>query len=215
MSKKNLLLSAVGITALGLSSAVFADNFSNPNQDVYVGIQGGYGDTHWNDANGTLLVTNSSNQIIGTHSLRFKDTGFAGRVFAGYDFNQFLALETGYTYFPKADVKVDGTKVNTISTQGVDLLGKITVPVVDNFGLYAKAGPGYLHSSVEHAVPGIKSSTNNIDLVYGLGAQYAFNQHLVADVSFTRYNGNHKTDSSKFQPNADLYAVGLAYKFNI
>lgn len=213
MLKKSLLLSTVGITALGLSSAIFAANLNNSNQDVYVGIQGGYGDTHWSDVNGSVVFMDPITGQLSTHSISFKDTGVAGRVFAGYDFNQFLALETGYTYFPKTKVNIDSTQVDKFTTYGLDAVGKITVPVVDNFGLYAKAGPGYLHTSSD--TPGV-SATDNAVLVYGFGANYQFNQHLVADVSFTRFNGNHKAnDLNKYQPDADLYAVGLAYKFNI
>lgn len=234
MSKKRLITALAAVSALGLTSAAAFANSSNVNSnpDVYVGIQGGYGNTHWNDANipadffydptegATDLNTGLSDfGFPGSRAVSFDHSGIAGRIFAGYDFNQYFAVETGYTLFSKANMKVGGRKIGSVKTYGIDLLGKITVPVVDNFGVYAKAGPGYLHSTGSSALLGRGAidtgSVDNIDLVYGFGAQYAFMPNLVADVSFTRYNGNHKIFNKNFQPDADLYAVGLAYKFNI
>lgn len=223
MLKKKILLSAlIGVAALSAGSALAntstATSAFNSNAGVYIGAQLGYGDTNWSD----LDVSRPANPILslgGTDTISYHDTGLAGGLFAGYDINQYLAVETGYVYFPRTDLKINGKTVDHADTYGIDLIGKITVPVVDNFGLYAKAGPGYLHTAYDH--PG-EDSTHNFDLVYGFGANYQFNSHLIADVSFTRFNGNHKVANNSgtdvnghYQPNADLYAVGLAYKFNV
>lgn len=233
MSKKVLF---VALAALGLSStaALASVNSTSSNPNVYVGLQAGYGDTNWSD---TDVAYNQNTQF----GLKSKDGVFAGRIFTGYNFNQYLAVEGGYTYFgntkttltvpatvasnnanilPLTSGTVDGTI--TTKTYGLDLVGRINVPVTDGFGLYAKAGPGYLHSSLSGM--GASTTSKNVDLVFGGGADYQIGQNLVADVSFTRFNGNHNlSDFSKlasgksggYQPNADLYAVGLAYKFNV
>lgn len=234
MSKKILITALASVAAVGLSSAALAQNFNTSNSGIYVGVQAGYGDTHWNDAdfNNALSFPFGTGTLSILTNASFKSTGFAGRIFAGYDFNQYLALETGFTYFPKTDLNVtvqstltDGagnviaagskSETGTFNTYGGDLLAKISVPVVDNFGLYAKAGPGYLHTGSINSQGSDDDKTNNVVLVYGFGADYQITPNLIADASFTRYNGNHDTNSKDYQPDADLYALGLAYKFNI
>lgn len=186
MSKKILITALAGVAALGLSAGAFAN--LNSNSDVYVGIQGGYADTNWSD--------------VGFNS----DSGIGGRLFAGYDFNQYIAVESGFFYTPEPD---------SAKTYAGDLVGKITVPVTDQIGLFAKAGPGYLRTEGDDD----SGSTSNVDLVYGFGANYKITPNLVADVSFTRYNGHHSianlSDIGDYQPNTDFYSVGLAYKFNV
>lgn len=153
----------------------------------YIGAQLGLGDNRWYDE---------------------YNPSVAGGVNAGYDFNQYIAAELGYNYLG--------------DTQAVDLVGKIHVPVIDNFGLFAKTGVGYLRRT------GGYSSAGNVNLVYGFGGDYKITPHLITDVSFTRFNGNSKESFNylnnyfntyslsykNYLPNADLYAVGLTYKFN-
>lgn len=203
MSKKKLLVSAFAIAAICAGSTALAANTSS---GLYVGASAGYADTHWDNLNGGMSAVGLSG---------FSHTGFGGSVYAGYDFNQYLAVQAGYVYFPNAKLSVLGNSA-TIKTYGVDALGKITVPVTGNLGLFAEAGPGYLHSSASASGNGfsVSGSNGNVNLVYGFGANYAFTPNLVADVSFTRFNGHDRLDNN-YQPNADLYAVGLAYKFNV
>lgn len=184
LNKKVILGLIAGAAVLGVSSVALADSAAS---GPYIGAQIGAGDNHANDFGAD------------------KHIGLAGGVDVGYDFNQYVAAEAGYTYLGKVD---------DVTTQAGDLVGKIHVPVVGNAGLFAKAGAGYLRSSFDH------DAVDNVNLVYGFGADYKVLPNLVADVSFTRFNGNSKIASSNgdinnnFQPNADFYAVGMTYKFN-
>jgi opacity protein-like surface antigen len=125
-----------------------------------------------------------------------------------------MILINGYTYFQKTDVKFAGQKIGDIGTSAFDVVGKITVPVVDNFGLFAKAGPGYLKSDFHGDDNSATGNTHNFGLVYGFGADYEITPNWVTDISFTRFNGHQKFDN-KYQPDADMYAVGVSYKFNV
>lgn len=188
MSKKVLLSALAGIAAISFSTAALAD-YNNSDSGIYIGGQVGYADTHWNE-------------IIGPFFGSISDSGIGGRVFAGYDFNQYIALESGFFYTPKPQDS---------NTYAGDLVGKITVPVTNQIGLFAKAGAGYLKTSFSG-----DGSVSNVDLVYGFGANYKITPNLIADVSFTRYNGNHNLSNfSNYQPDTDFYGVGLAYKFNV
>lgn len=215
--KKTLLISAL---ALGLSSAAFAGGLSEPvaaapmataapvvssdfTPGIYVGLQGGYADSGWSAYKNFTDVT--------------RDTGIAARVLVGYDFHKYFAVEAGYfRIFPKTKITASydadgiGDKID-IRTQAFDLVGKIKAPIMDNFGLYAKAGPGYLMLSAS----GDAGNSNRFDLVYGLGAYYTIDNWSI-DLSYTRYNsGKTKFLDDKWQPNVDFYALGVSYKFNL
>lgn len=234
--KKLLVVGA--IAALGLNSVVLAGGLpeepmasptaSTSDTGVYLGIQGGFGMTNWKNLDGVftssrtvggVLVTNTTTTKVG------RDNGFVGRVFLGYDINRYFALEAGYSYFfnkptfdTTATIAAQGvTATNTTSgkikrTHNIDVMGKIKVPVVDNFDLYAKLGVNYLMTKPDS---GNMSSTNNFNVAFGAGADYYITPNIIANVEWLRFNGKAKVTDSKYQPNTDAFLIGLRYKFEI
>jgi opacity protein-like surface antigen len=207
--KKILVISAI---ALGLSSVALAGGIaekmpvapvataavakSDFNPGIYVGLQGGYADSGLSaDID---PITN--------------DKGIAGRVFVGYDFHKNFAVEAGYFLMRKASV--DNFVNSDIKTQAFDLVGKMKVNVVDNFGLFAKAGIGYLMNNWGTAWGQWSGNNNKVDLVYGLGAYYNIDNFTV-DLSYTRYNSGHSKMDNSWQPHVDFYALGVSYKFDL
>lgn len=239
--KKILAVSALAL----LSSAAFAGGISEPvaaapvataavvasdfNPGIYVGLQGGYADSGlsaWQDY-GQDYYAYDGQKFVSIGSAKYdisNDTGFAGRVFAGYDINKYFAVEAGYFYmFPKATVAGVQTVLGVtnksdlfdVRTQAIDLVAKIKAPIMDNFGLYAKAGPGYLMQSYSTLGTKNKDNVNQFNLVYGFGAYYTIN-NVAFDLSYTRYNsGRTKLASDNWQPSVDFYALGVSYKFNL
>lgn len=236
MTIKKIIL--VGALAMGLSAGAFAMGddtapatmpvaaSSDFNPGIYIGLQAGYGNSGWTTGSSYIdFYDASGNEYYGTLNQGGK-TGFAGRVFAGYDFTKNFALELGYMrmftklatditgtkYGPSGAVLNTGTYHGTTLTQAFDLMGKLTVPFADTFGVYAKLGADYLMSSYGSAFSG---STKNFNVAYGAGLDYFITPNLVTDLSWTRYNGNQKLNSDKYQPFADFFALGISYKFNI
>ncbi len=122
----------------------------------------------------------------------------AGRLFYGYQFNQFLALEAGFDYFSGKDFSVfeetsaaNNSKVKTniytggFKAFGGDLRVVGTYPVTNNF--YIKTNVGALAWSsevdtVSREVNGLVATTNEengISLIAGLGLAYGI-EKLVA-----------------------------------
>jgi hypothetical protein len=190
--KKFLSTIGSGILLLTTNSIVLADDY---NAGPYVGAQVGYGNTNWDNLTG-----------VDVHE---KDIGFASRLFAGYDFLPHVGVEAGYTYFSPTQIKRNGWNIADIDTYAFDVLAKLKTRFSNNVGAYIKAGPGYLHSN---GAP-IADNVSHLDLVYGIGLDYPLAPNFLVDVSWTRHNGYGKLDSN-YQPNADLYAVGIVYKFN-
>ena len=102
----------------------------------YVGAQLGYGDVHQfhDDDHG-------------------KDTGVAGRLFAGYQFNDYFATEMGWSKFSNAtasysysDAYNSANAKATIKTDALDLVVKGILPVTSEVKVYGKLGAAYVMS---------------------------------------------------------------------
>ena len=211
------ILAVSAIAALGLGSVAFAGGLPEEmpiapvaaaDAGFYLGIAGGYGLTGWDDAEGSYL--HSADTII---SKVASEDGFAGRLFAGYDFNRYFAVEAGYSYFFnkvkfKDGISQEFDKVK--NTQVIDLMGKIKAPVVDGFDLYAKLGADYQMSNFDHA-----KNRKNFNVAYGAGADYYITSNVIANIEWLRFNGDSELKSKDYQPAADAFMVGLRYKFDI
>ncbi|MDF3055544.1 MAG: OmpA-like transrane domain protein [Gammaproteobacteria bacterium] len=229
MSKKNIAISTVlSFVSLGVVASALAnynDNYytqapvpiATPSPYAYdqsgagfvIGAEAGYANTHWDNAN-----INSSNLLI-TGS----GTGFAGRVFLGYDFNRYIGFEGGYIYLPTATLALDidnNTSVGVdISNYAFDFLGKISVPVTSGLSLYAKAGLGYFHSSISGPNLGQTGDASHFGPAFGVGAGYEIIPNLAINLSWLRYSGNGDMNSDNYQPNPDVGLLGLSYKFPV
>jgi opacity protein-like surface antigen len=224
MSKKNIAISMVlGVASLGLVTSTFANSYNDgyiqapvpvatasPYADssfnaagFVIGLEGGYADTHWDN----LAVTH----------LSISDSGFAGRAFLGYDFNQYFGVESGFIFLPDAKFSVDNIDADAkIRNYAIDLLAKVSVPVTSGFKLYAKAGAGYFNSKLSSSLPGEEGQTNShVGPAFGVGAGYEVVPNLTINLSWMRYSGHGKVFSDNYQPNPDVVLLGLSYKFPI
>lgn len=224
MLKKPAVL---GIAAFGFISTIFAGgnyySYSTSNEyteapvpiasappyaysdsGFVIGVQGGYAKTHWSNLNNVFINLNDF--------LSFSDGGFAARGYLGYDFNKFFGLEAGYTYLPKAT-----SDFGNITNYALDLIAKLSVPVVGGFSVHAKAGGSYFHSSVSDGITDAfyfdNSSRGHFGPVFGVGAAYEIIPNLAIGLDWMRYSGNGKVSSSSYQPNPDAVFLGLSYKF--
>lgn len=102
-----------------------------------------------------------------------RDTGFGA--FAGYKFNENIAVEAGYhrladtTYRSgalRADVRIDQYDLSVLGT----------LPLSNGFGLYGRLG--YNRLTVDVDAPGFFGKEHQSKLVYGLGLAYAFTPEL-------------------------------------
>lgn len=181
----------------------------------YLGAQLGYARLNYSKSwfsKYPLKNTGTSTTYSTTSSV--DDTGFAGRVFLGYQFNQYGAVELGGVYLPEATFnKVGGTTTHAdLKQYSIDLLAKGTLPLGTAFGLYAKGGLAWIHrDDLEATISGTKYESNitksKVVPVLGAGAEYNFTDQFTTDISYLRYfpSGNLRA--------TDLYSVGFTYKF--
>jgi hypothetical protein len=140
--------------------------------------------------------------------------GFAGRLAAGYQFDQYWGAELGWTAFAKTSFRLPddlGTVNGKYTQNAFDLMGKASYSFDNGFGVFGKAGIGYIRRSSSSSISGIgsESETSNVTRpTAAVGVRYDFNQNVGVDMSFQRYfKGGDLTQ------NSDFYGVGLIYSF--
>ena len=111
-----------------------------------------------------------------------EDTAFS--VFGGYQFNRYFGVETGYADFGKIEPEVAGPALEGDSAY---LTAVGTLPVSENFALYAKAG---VHRwNVDTSLPGLTGNDDDsgTDPTYGVGAQYRFTDRVALRGEYSRF----------------------------
>jgi opacity protein-like surface antigen len=190
---------------LGLTSTIFAESHEQPatsslrKAGIYLGLQGGYGMTHWKYLEGSTYrggITNVKNDRSGV-----------SRAFLGYDINRYFAFEAGYSYFFSRSniLYVDGVTTGDIRLQTVDLYGKIKAPI-GGFDLYAKLGGGYLRETSS-----LNRSLNNVSVAFGAGIEYYINRIVIVGFEWLRIGGDANA-TVKYIPNTDTFMIGLRFK---
>jgi OOP family OmpA-OmpF porin len=211
--QKKILTASLSLIA----GVLLASNAAAADKSIYVGGLLGWGDVH--QAGFSNLPSNTYN-----------DTGFAGRVFAGYKFNQYVAIESGFTKFSNMNASGSGydsddnfdTVNGTIKSYAIDLVAKGILPLQYNFDIFGTFGIAYIN---QYANINVTSATangpaffsgdenqNEIAPTFGLGAEYNFNQNISAQIAWSHIQAVNNDDNSF--GNTDLIGLGLTYNFS-
>ncbi|VVC76561.1 Outer membrane protein A [Aquicella siphonis] len=234
MLTKKIML---GVAALGLSSLVTANAFAAA-PGFYVGGQLGYGNVHQSDISRTDMndligsAVGNNKFTVNSFNNSGKDTGLAGRLFAGYQVNSNWAGELGWSKFSTMNTKASATATDNnpggstvtanargnIKTDAVDLVAKGIYPLQNNVSVYGKVGAAYImsraHASASASEAGVTvsgSGSKNSHKIFptvGVGASYDFTSNVAADLSYNRIQ---KVGSSSNIGSTDLVSVGLTY----
>ncbi|TXF13029.1 outer membrane beta-barrel protein [Pelomicrobium methylotrophicum] len=189
-----LALAAVGLVS-AVPPAIAADQ---PAGGGYIGA-----------SLGQSKINDVCDGIVGTCD--DKDTGW--KIFGGYQFNRYFAVEGGYVDFGKAtatDVSLGTPISGDAEGWGLFATGLAALPINEQFGVFAKAGLAYTKADVTVVVGGVSVSDDDsgTDLVYGVGAKFDFTKNFGMRVEFERFKDVGNSDSD-----VDLLSAGLVYKF--
>ena len=154
------LLSGIFLLSGYFSTAQAGTYEASDDYGLFIGISGGYGDTHWDDF---FIPVNSDN--------------FAMRGTVGYQFTEYYSYEFGFTYF---------FETNDIETWVLDLSSRLAVPVWDNVSVFAKYGINYMKS--EHNI-NRGGSRDTYNATFGAGLMYTYNNDFVIEASWQRFGG--------------------------
>ncbi len=204
MLKKNLLVIAT-LAGAGLLVASTA-NAALPG--FYVGGQAGWADMNYSKTSG---ITDGATSL---------DTdGVAGRLFAGYQFDQNWAAEFGYTKFSNVKAKFDYpyfTGTQTLKEHAFDLVAKGILPLQNGFNMYGKLGAALISMdpSGSATVDGVTASgtgdtQNKVYPTFGVGVSYDITPNVPVDISWNRIQ---KTGGGNIQ-STNFFSAGIAYNF--
>ena len=147
-----------------------------------------------------------------------RDIGF--KLFGGYQFNRYFALEGGYFNLGEfgytATTVPAGTLTGDIKLQGVnlDLLG--ILPFTEKFSAFARVGVNYAEAKDTFASTGAVIVTNpnpskrDTNYKFGVGLQYDLTEKLGMRLEAERYRID---DAVGNKGDIDLASVGLVYRF--
>ena len=198
-----------------LKSPVFPipNNVLFLNPAFYFGFQGGYADNHW-DTMSPLIIP-------GVTQVETGDEGFAFNTYMGYNYHYF-SIEGGYLGLPNShfnSTRVGSeTSVIEITQYGLDFLIKGAVPLGQSMALYAKAGAGYVSSTIKgeffNTNGNVPFSQSRIGPAVGIGFNWAITCNLIADLNWLRLPGQGQAFNGDFNyiPSPDLFLGGLVYK---
>jgi OmpA-OmpF porin, OOP family len=193
------------VAVLAIAAAVFAGPVAAQDPGLYLGGSIGYNTYEESCRDRTVPCDND-------------DT--AGRLFAGYQFTRWFALEAGYADFGKLTLSgndpASGVPVRAEAhASGFDLIASISFNVVNNLYLSGKAGLYRIRVSSESDVnatgPNAVAGETSSGFVYGLGAEYVIGRRVGLRAEFLRYDniGGQRSGLD----NALVYSLGLLWRF--
>jgi OmpA-OmpF porin, OOP family len=145
------------------------------------------------------------------------DKETAWGVFAGYQFNRYIALETGWTDLGEITAvgNVGGTPFSAgISAKGWEFVGVGSIPFSQQVSAYAKAGAYRWRVRGTVAVPGLgtaSASDSGTDFTYGVGLRFDFTKNVGARLEWQRYNDVGTATTGEGDLN--LWSLGVLVKF--
>jgi OOP family OmpA-OmpF porin len=146
------------------------------------------------------------------------DTGY--KLFWGYQFNRYFALEGGYFDLGEFDFTATTFPVGTLNGNldikgvNVDLVGFL--PFTDKFSAFGRVGVN--HAETESSFSGTgavnvinpNASEREANLKLGAGLQYDFNDNWAMRLETERYRIN---DTVGNKGDVDLVSLGVIYRF--
>jgi OOP family OmpA-OmpF porin len=124
------------------------------------------------------MAGEAPNFYVGADTGRTRDDGSQREtsmgVFAGYRFDQRIALEAGYRRLVENDIFISSEQVDAEVNQiSLSVLG--TMPLNSDFSLYGRLGYNRINASIKPLI-GATSKGHADRVLYGIGAAYRFSK---------------------------------------
>ena len=212
MKKTSLILSLVALVALGAgASSQAADELA-----WYAGAGIGRADvkrtSSWaTQTDAALRINNglTSSTLIDSHDTAWK-------LFGGYQFNQFVAVEVGYNDLgsfkgvttvtaPAASTATGKWDASAISVAAVG-----TYPIVDRFGLLFKGGLAV--TRLKASVAQFNSNETRVQPVLGFGVKFDVTKAIGLRAELERFN-NVGDGSTTGQSAVNVWSLSALYRF--
>lgn len=189
---------SLSILSLALNQATFAAT-----QGPYIGVGAG----------GSIL-SDFSDATKTDNNLKF-----AGKVFAGFNFNKWLGIELNYAKYGDTEYTVDDTFDTVSSDYSIDaisLVGKayLLLDPDSKLSAYGLLGASYLTASADTKFMDVHVSddtSHTYSPTIGAGFQYRINQHLTTSLEYTYVRGKNGSSDQIGIPDANLLTMNIAF----
>lgn len=178
--------------------------------DPGVGSLDEYGTDDWAGINfdgwyGGLGVGQSNYRDFAATSANSRSEGW--KVYGGYQFNKYLALEGGYVNINDMQA-VNGTVRTDIATEAWALGAVLSYPLTSKLSVMGKVGAAYMQGDTrtkDGAALTVRTSDDGYEPNYGLGVSYALFDSLNLRAEWERFD--------RSSMDIDLVTAGLQVKF--
>jgi len=205
------ILSAAALGVI-VSPMAFADD-----SGWYVGANVGQSRAKLDDPR---IIAGLLSAGIDTTAIKNDDRHFGYKLFGGYQFNKYFALEGGYFDLGKfgftATTLPPVGLTGNIKLNGVNLDAVATLPITARFAAFGRIGYQYDYAKDTFAGSGAvivqdpKRSKHSANYKFGFGLQYAFTESFGMRAEAERYRVD---DAVGNKGDVDLLSVGLLYRF--
>jgi OOP family OmpA-OmpF porin len=200
------------IISITLGSFTAVSQAQGTNRGFYLG--GGAGGAKYNGFNQLCRdITGSLPGIPVTTSCDSSETALGWKLFVGWRWNQYVALEAGFANLgdAKGDTIIFGQNVNgEISSTAVfgELVG--SVPLSQRARLFAKLGVSNIDAELTTDVfavpisgaPSTAFSKDSTEAVYGAGFEFAFTQKVMGRAEWERFD---------FEEGIDFFSINVVF----
>jgi hypothetical protein len=153
--------------------------------------------------------------------------GLGGRVFGGYNFNNYVGLEAAYATYANSTYKASVRGIPSANASvkyaldAFSLVGKGYLPIADTgLNAYALGGLAEVRNEVKASAGAFgqsasdRKNTNTLRPMFGVGVSYDMAEHVTSSLELSRIigSGDTKTSASAI-PNADMVTLNLGYNF--
>jgi OOP family OmpA-OmpF porin len=145
-----------------------------------------------------------------------KDNTTGLKLYGGYEITKNFGAEVGYVHFGKGEASAnDGVNSASISAKpkAFYLAATGTLPLNDQFSLFAKAGVARNSTKVTGTLNGASESETlkRTGAMFGLGAAYNVTKNVAIVAEYENFGKVVNEDGANLK--ADLVSVGVRYKF--
>jgi OOP family OmpA-OmpF porin len=220
---KNMKISRfTSVVGLVLSASLFGSAVSAAESDWrdegwYIG--GGIGKTYAN-IDDERIISGLLADGFTTTGFSSDDTDRGFKLFAGYQFSSYFAVEGGYfdlgTHGYTATTAPAGTLTGEIDLRGINVDAVGLMPLGERFSLLGRIGANYAEADTRFSGSGAvtplasDSSNKDINLKLGVGGQWDFSRNVAMRLEYERFRIDDAVGNSG---DIDLASLGLLVRF--
>lgn len=205
-------VSGLLVAAAMVSPIAVAEDFGG-----YLGASAGQS---FSDLDHEKMAGSALGSGFGTSAFSADERDMGYKLYGGYQFNRYFALEGGYFNLGRFDYHSDtlpsGTLRGDLELQGLNLDAVGLLPLTDKFSLFGRVGVTRVEANDNFrttgaaTVPDPSNTHRETGYKFGGGLQYALSESVAVRAEAERYRVDHARGDDG---DVDLYSVGVLYRF--